>query len=259
MKGLVVEVNEKIATVLGDDGIITNIRSKGYSTGEIVAIRSSESKSRFRRFVAVAAVFTMFTASAYTYFLPVAYASIDLNPSIEYELNLLDRVLSVKVTDEDAAEILQLLDLKNMNIHKAVIVTTEQLIRQGYIDGTENDIVVTAGSDNAAKAEKLAQQLRLRIENVIAQKGKKAEVNSGSVTLERVAEAKSLQVTPGKLNLVQKLIEADEDFKEEDQAELLQQTISQINNMIQENNREGQNGGNGKGGNGQGGGQGGGQ
>lgn len=241
MKGIVLELKGKIATVLCDDGSVENLRNKEYKVGEVIIIKEATRSTyikQLRRFGAVAAAFMFFTAGAYAYSIPVAYVSVDINPSIEYELNMFDRVLSVKAMDESAKEIVKLLDLNNMNIQKAVRVTTEQLIKGGYIDGEENNIILTAGSGNLAKAERLASQLSLRVQEVIDKEGKKAEVNSGVVNLDRVAEAKALQVTPGKLNLVQELIKIDENYKEEDQTELLTQSVKEINKEINDSKKD---------------------
>ncbi len=240
MKGIVVEIKGKTAIVLKDDGSFDSLRNNEYKIGEVILtekVAPFARRRQFRRFGAVAAAFALFTAGAYAYSLPVAYVSVDINPSIAYELNMFDRVLSVKAMDESAEEIMQLLDLENMSIQKAVRVTTEQLISSGYIDGEDNNIVLVAGSDNSAKAEKLAAQLTLKVQETIDKKGKKAEVNAESVSLGRVEEAKALDVTPGKLNLVQELIDIDEDYEEEDQPALLEQSVKEINKEIKENRK----------------------
>ncbi len=49
------------------------------------------------------------------YYTPVSYLSIDINPSIEIEINRFDRVIDVVASNEDAKEIVNAVSLKNMN------------------------------------------------------------------------------------------------------------------------------------------------
>ena len=81
--------------------------------------------------------------------------------------------------------------------------------------------------------------MRLRIREVVEEKGKTADVQSEAVGLERVMEARELDVTPGKLNLVQKLGETQEDWDEvKDQAYWLERSVKEINKEIQANRKE---------------------
>jgi hypothetical protein len=242
MKGIVVGVRDDQAAVLGDDGSVENVRNRGYQIGDVIAVNTfRRSGSRqFRLLASVAALVAVFTVSAFAYTTPVGYVSIDVNPSIQYEINVLDRVLSIEAVNGDAKDIVDKLDVKNMNIQKAMRATIEELIAAGYFDDSdENGIVVTTGSDNSKKALKLAEQLRLRVQEVIDDEGKSADVQSEAVGLARVMEARALDVTPGKLNLVQKLSETQENWDEiYDQAYWLDRSVKEINKKIQANKKE---------------------
>jgi uncharacterized membrane protein YgcG len=242
MKGIVVGVRDNQAAVLGDDGSVENVRNRGYQIGDVIAVNTfRRSGSRqFRLLASVAALVAVFTVSAFAYTTPVGYVSIDVNPSIQYEINVLDRVLSIEAVNGDAKDIVDKLDVKNMNIQKAMRATIEELIAAGYFDDSdENGIVVTTGSDNSKKALKLAEQLRLRVQEVIDDEGKTADVEVEAVGLARVMEARELDVTPGKLNLVQKLSETQENWDEiYDQAYWLDRSVKEINKKIQANKKE---------------------
>jgi uncharacterized membrane protein YgcG len=218
------------------------VRNRGYQIGDVIAVNTfRRSGSRqFRLLASVAALVAVFTVSAFAYTTPVGYVSIDVNPSIQYEINVLDRVLSIEAVNGDAKDIVDKLDVKNMNIQKAMRATIEELIAAGYFDDSdENGIVVTTGSDNSKKALKLAEQLRLRVQEVIDDEGKSADVQSEAVGLARVMEARALDVTPGKLNLVQKLSETQENWDEiYDQAYWLDRSVKEINKKIQANKKE---------------------
>jgi len=242
MKGIVVGVRDNQAAVLGDDGSVENVRNRGYQIGDVIAVNTfrRSGNRQFRLLASVAALVAVFTVSAFAYTTPVGYVSIDVNPSIQYEINVLDRVLSIEAVNEDAKDIVDKLDVKNMNIQKAMRATIEELIAAGYFDDSdENGIVVTTGSDNSKKALKLAEQLRLRVQEVVDDEGKTANVQTEAVGLARVMEARELDVTPGKLNLVQKLSETKEGWdKVSDQAYWLGRSVKEINKEIQANRKE---------------------
>lgn len=242
MKGIVVGIRDKQAAVLGDDGSVENVKNRGYQIGEVIEMNSyKRSGSRqFRLLASVAALVAVFTVSAFAYTTPVGYVSVDVNPSIQYEINVLDRVLSIEAVNEDGKDLVDKLDVKNMKIQKAMKATVEELIAAGYFDDIdENEIVVTTGFDNSEKALELAEQLRLRIREKIDEEGKTANIQAEAVGLARVLEAKELDVTPGKLNLVQKLSETQESLgKVTDQAYWLNQSVKDINKEIQANRKE---------------------
>ena len=242
MKGIVVGVRDNQAAVLGDDGSVENVRNRGYQIGDVIAVNTfrRSGNRQFRLLASVAALVAVFTVSAFAYTTPVGYVSIDVNPSIQYEINVLDRVLSIEAVNGDAKDIVDKLDVKNMNIQKAMRATIEELIAAGYFDDSdENGIVVTTGSDNSKKALKLAEQLRLRVQEVVDDEGKTANVQTEAVGLARVMEARELDVTPGKLNLVQKLSETKEGWdKVSDQAYWLGRSVKEINKEIQANRKE---------------------
>lgn len=54
------------------------------------------------------------------YYTPVVYISIDINPSIELEINRFDRVLEVVASNEDAKEIVEAVNLRNKNYIEAL-------------------------------------------------------------------------------------------------------------------------------------------
>lgn len=54
------------------------------------------------------------------YFTPVSYISVDVNPSIEFSLNRLDRVVEAAAFQEEGAEILKNLQLKNKTYIQAI-------------------------------------------------------------------------------------------------------------------------------------------
>lgn len=212
--------------------------------------------------IAAALAITAVTGFAYT--TPSTYVSLDVNPSIEYKLNAFDRVISVVAVNEDGERVVNELDLKNEKIEKAVLKTIEKLKEQGYL--TEEDysgIVIAVSNKNAEKSDELSGGIEEELgkgneEKEVTKDDEEKELDDSdkededenkdneakdeediqivveAVGRERVEEARKLNVTPGKLNLVQKLIASTDDFdeiNEEQLKELLSLSVKEINKM----------------------------
>lgn len=209
MKGIVVEIKSNDVVVLSDDGVISKLKNNNYEIGQVIVMKNN--KSRSKRFIAGAASFVatiaICTIGGFAYFTPTDYVSLDVNPSIEYSVNMFDRVLDIKAVNDDGEEILKSLYLDNHTIEEAVKLTLEELIEKGYLtDDEDGGVIVTTSNPDLEEATKLANELKAEIQSFInEQEDVIAEVEALAVGKERVEEARKLGVTPGKLNLVQKL------------------------------------------------------
>jgi len=234
MKGIIVEVKDNFAAVLSEDGSITKLTDKNYSIGETVIMKNKKAKI-IAAVSTTAAVLALTSIGALAYYTPVTYVSLDVNPSIEYSINTFDQVIDVNAVNDDGEEILEDLDLENMNINEAVDATVNELIDQGYIADDENGgVVITTSGDDEEAAQELAEELEEETQTNIDEQGKTAEVQAEAIGRERVEAARQLGVTPGKLNLVEKLIAAAPDPAAIDRNEWLNKPVKEINKTIKE-------------------------
>lgn len=209
MKAIVVEIDKREAVVLSDDGLFKRIRNENYEVGQTVSIRAEKrTVSRLAAGAAgVAAAFAVCTIGSFAYFTPSDYVSLDVNPSVEYSANMFDRILDVRAVNDDGAEILSNLRLKNMTIGDAVKTTLDEMIAGGFItDGPDEKVVIAISNKRPDKAEHLAKTLERDIRIYLNSREDVAvKVEAEAVGPDKVKEAKELGVTPGKLNLVEKL------------------------------------------------------
>ena len=240
MKGIVVEQKKKKAVVLCGNGEFREIADRGYRIGQEIELAVVFlPKTRILRYgVGVAAALMICTGGVFAYTTPTGYVSLDVNPSIAYSINMFDRVLTVTAVNEDSEEIVAALDLKNLPIDEALQETTAKLIEEGYLtDEDTGGVMITAYNKNEKKAEKLAAELGKSVQAELAEQGKSAEVESEPVGHERVLEAERLGVTPGKLNLVQKMMESTGETTTDAaiMEEWLDRSVKEINEEIKEN------------------------
>nr|MBP6492062.1 anti-sigma factor domain-containing protein [Clostridia bacterium] len=238
MNGIIVEINRKDAVLLTDDGLFLKIKNRDYAVGQSVSITKTISRASKLITVAasMAAVISICTIGGAAYFTPTDYVSLDVNPSIEYTVNRFDRILDVKAVNDDGTEILSELDLDNMELENAVKKTIDQLIADGYLTNDENGgVVITTSNKEIGKAEELAAELEEELQIYIDDKKEVvADVEAEAVGLDRVREAKQLGVTPGKLNLVDKLRASTDSAIDEEK--WLDMPVREINKAIKHNN-----------------------
>lgn len=245
MKAIVVEIRDKLAAVLSDDGGMYRIRNNNFTVGQVIDMKKQLPRN-IRKVVAwaasAAAVLLVCATSAWAYYTPYSYVSLDVNPSIEFSLNRFNIVLSAKGVNSDGEEILSGLhigSLKNMHIRDAIAVTVQQISDEGYFDDeTGGGIVVATSAENEQTAEELAGELQeIIIEQEDTQNGDTVEVEAVSVGLERVQKARELGVTPGKLNLVEKLQASATDPASIDIQLWLEKPVKEIMKAIKENRK----------------------
>jgi hypothetical protein len=151
---------------------------------------------------------------------PVAYVSMDINPSIELGVNAFDTVVSVEAYNEDGKNVLEGTNLVNSKIDDAVSTVVTNAINEGYIkeDGS-SAIEITTATDKEKVADELDKELKEKVDKTLENNNKEAKVETENVALARRDEARKLGITPGKLNLIQKLQGLDpainvEDYKD---------------------------------------------
>ncbi|MHB8127770.1 MAG: anti-sigma-I factor RsgI family protein [Mobilitalea sp.] len=243
MKAVVVEFKSDLAAVLSDDGCIVTVKNDNYEIGQIIQMRNSkiDFTKKIAMFAASAAAFVVLGVGSWAYASPYSYVSIDVNPSIEFTVNRFDRVLHVKAVNDDGEEILKEISLgylNNKTIEEALTKTVKQLSASGYFEGDiEGGIVITTSGQNPLKAEELSLELQQTAKNEVVENGDDVDVEVFSVPLERVEEARSLGVTPGKLNLVEKLQASATDPATIDLEEWLSKSVKDIMKATKDNRK----------------------
>lgn len=156
--------------------------------------------------------------SAYAYYkTPTSYVSVDINPSVELGINSFGKVVSVTAHNDDGKTVIEGLSLVNMNVESAVRQLVKAASQCGFIkDDGSTFISVTAETNNEAVAENLEQNAAAGAQEAIDDADDTASIETDHIALDRRNEAIALGISPGKLNLIQKLQAFDSSIKAED-------------------------------------------
>jgi len=222
MKAVITEIRGAKAAVLQDDGSIRLLENKNYKIGQVVEVKTTKWYSKATKWVAAAAAVLMITsgAASYAYLNPVATVSLDVNPGLEYKVNTFNRVIGVKAMNDDAVELIEDLDLdlKGMDLEEAIHTAIEAMIDKGYInkDDAEATVYISVNHKNEEKTREIVVKLGEDLTTFVEEKGLEGDVEVEGIGAERVELAAAVNkklgddynITPGKLNLLQKLYES---------------------------------------------------
>lgn len=187
----------------------------------------SKKKSRAHRPIRYAAavccaMLILVFGSAGIYNIPVATISVDVNPSVEMKINLLDRVVDVICFNSDAEEVTSDLSLENMKYEKAVTTLLDSEKEAGYLeDDATVDISVAGGSEN--RCNKISQNI-----SSCTSQGY-GSVNCSQATEEEVKAAGEAGLSVGKYRAYLELKELDQDITVDD---IKSMTMRQIRDEI---------------------------
>lgn len=141
--------------------------------------------------------------------------SLDVNPSIQLEVNKNEKVLSATPMNDDGAEILDGMDLKGTQADVAMYAIIGSLLQHGYVDELANSILITVEDDDKARGEKLQQELTAQADAALAN----AQVN-GAVLAQTLQNSEELSqkaqeygISTGKAALIQAIVEGSNNTK----------------------------------------------
>ena len=236
MKTVIVEIRKNKAAALTDDGCIIKVKNNDYTIGDTVYLEKKQTKKSKSIFFAscAAAVLIFIGVTFWLYLTPYAYVSLDINPSIEYRINVFNMVLSDEPVNDDGAEIVKSINVKNMAINDAIKTTLNEIEKNGYFLGENAGVIIIAtSSKDEGQAKKLAEELK----NTVKKETEKQDipVESISVELQKVKEARTLGTTPGKLNLVKEMQNCLDEPSDIDFDEWLNKPVQDIMREIKKN------------------------
>ncbi|ADU26671.1 membrane associated protein [Ethanoligenens harbinense YUAN-3] len=159
--------------------------------------------------VACAAVLVCATSiGAYAYYnkTPTSYLSLDINPSVELGVNTFGKVISITAYNNDGKTILDGQNVMGSDVKNAVNTLVKSAMQKGFVakDGS-TVIAVTSETDNHTTADALQDAAEQGADSAVESGDDTATIQKENVALERRDEARKLGITPGKLNLIQKL------------------------------------------------------
>lgn len=162
---------------------------------------------------------------------------IDVNPSLELQVNRNDRVVRLNALNADGVKILDDTqeNLKRAKLDEAIHVLVNTMVRDGFLNEEKNSVLVSVDHGDADKSAKLQQLVAKNVKEALSEDQITGIVYHQSYstdsTISQIAE--KYGISPGKAAFIKRLITLRPDFSIE---ELAQLTISEITELLQKEN-----------------------
>lgn len=208
-------------------------KTKDYLASKLYE-KETKNRTIFKNIPAVAVCSIVLLIGIFGYFsysTPVAAISLDINPSVELEVNMYNRIISATGYNDDGVELTEKLDIKNMSYDDGVdAVINSDIVTKSIENGNTLEVTV------ACSSEKKSNSIMNCLEN-------KNNISSDCIyqceNREDVETAHSLGLSFGKYRAYLELKEVNPDITPDDIKDL---TMREIRDMIDGNTDAAQNG-----------------
>jgi len=231
-EGLAPDIKESILSDLENE---KGIYSMNNNLENNVTVVSKKKNSRgLKQFVSIAACLVIVAGGLFGF---NSYKSanevmssimLDVNPSIEIDINKDEKVLEVQALNDDAKVIVGDMDFKGASLEVAVNAIIGSMLRNGYISEVSNSILVSVDSKNEENGLALEKRLMEEIDSILTSSNVSGAILAQVVKDEGDLEslAKQYGITTGKAKLIKEIISQNELYSFED---LVPLTINEIN------------------------------
>lgn len=202
-----------------------------HEKGKVIYMEKKRS-SPLRGFAAVAAVLVLIIAGVFAVKnlgapsdTLAAVVSLDVNPSIELNVDKDEKIISAKGLNDDGRRVLGDMELEGSSLEVAVNAVIGSMLKNGYLDDMANSILVSVSGVNGYDADKLrstlADDVNRQLENCSVLSQDVSNADSDTVKL-----ADKYGITVGKTALIRQIIAADSRHSFEELAAL---SINELN------------------------------
>ena len=202
-----------------------------HEKGKVIYMEKKRS-SPLRGFAAIAAVLVLIIAGVFAVKnlgapsdTLAAVVSLDVNPSIELNVDKDEKIISAKGLNDDGRRVLGDMELEGSSLEVAVNAVIGSMLKNGYLDDMANSILVSVSGVNGYDADKLrstlADDVNRQLENCSVLSQDVSNADSDTVKL-----ADKYGITVGKAALIRQIVAADSRHSFEELAPL---SINELN------------------------------
>jgi len=238
-KGIVAKIGADSCIVLTPQGSFVKIPlpAEEIRVGAEISYRKSSHASTFRPWL-LAATFLLALISCSFYHRalvpqPVGFVSLDINPSLEMSVDKDLQVIDVHAFNDEAVNLLRVLDLEGSNLDQALTELINQAIVQNYIADGQDNIMISTVSPLSSDGIILDQITLYKVmQNTIASRGFSGQVRIYSVSGDFHKAAGQNEVSAGKYLIYEQLVRSGESVTIND---IKHQSVSQLARTYQFN------------------------
>ncbi len=149
-----------------DDELISEALKRGNKMAKTnnIFLRWGALAAAFVLLLGCAVMLSQFIASG----TPSAVIALDVNPSLEIEVNKNEKVIQVNALNADAIKVIGEMELGGVGLDVAINALIGSMLRNGYLTADQNSILISVDSDDAERASLLRESLSADISAILS-------------------------------------------------------------------------------------------
>ena len=163
--------------------------------------------------------------------------TLDINPSIQLQLDDDHKVVDAIAVNDDAKKVLQDMDLKQADANVALNALLGSLVKNGYLNANQNTVLLSVENDDETKRTALEEELSQYIYTTLQNYSIEGAIYSQNIDIDDDIEnlMKKYSISYGKANLIEDIMDDDQTQKQytvEDLVKLNAQDLILIHQSI---------------------------
>lgn len=224
-KKLILEVNDITPNILD------NILKQDIKKEEKVKLFNFS----YLKLASLVTVFLLLVVSSFiVYSSEVEKVAIDINPSIEFEVNTFGRVTDVEYNNDDAYNLFSELKLKNKKIEDVIKLCYQELYENGYFNDEETILVISGYSKKQEKEEERLEKYNKIIEEECKKTSVVCNILKNLVDQEMIKKSEEFDLSFGKLKVIDEIMISNSDFSFEELKDL---NMKLLKDLLTESNK----------------------
>ena len=132
---------------------------------------------------------------------------LDVNPSVEIQVNQKDKVLDVIPVNEDGRIIIGDMNFKNSDLNVTVNALIGSMVRNGYLSELKNSVLISVDTNDKSRAEVLENKLTREIDGVLQESALQGAILSQAIDDAAAIQEKAntYHISNGKAKLIEEI------------------------------------------------------
>lgn len=161
----------------------------------------------------------------------VSVVTMDVNPSIQLQLNQQDDVVQVIASNTDAQKVVGDMDLEGAKVDVAMHAIVGSMVKEGYLNDKQNTVLLSITHNDITHKERLEKELSDEISSLLSTYQISGAIVSQDVQTNTTLEdmVSTYDISLSKAALVQEVKQKKESYKVEDLVKLSTQDLILLN------------------------------
>jgi len=141
--------------------------------------------------------------------------TLDINPSIQLQLDEKDKVIDAIAVNDDAKKVLEDMDLKQADANVAMNAVLGSLVKNGYLNANQNTVLLSVENDDDKARVALEDELSQYIYTTLKSYSIEGAIYSQDIDIDDDIESlmNKYSISYGKANLIEDIIDENDDEK----------------------------------------------